>query len=148
MLTVADEERQRVVRDLHDGAQQRLVAAVAILRAALGKFDPADREARALVEQALNDTQGANQELRDLVQGILPSSLSRSGLQGAVRILVGRATLPVRVDVPPDRFAPAIEATADFIISEALTNTFKHAHAQHGCEGRRGSRRAADRSRR
>jgi signal transduction histidine kinase len=148
MLTVADEERQRVVRDLHDGAQQRLVAAVAILRAALGKFDHADREARALVEQALNDTQGANQELRDLVQGILPSSLSRSGLQGAVRILVGRATLPVRVDVPPDRFAPAIEATADFIISEALTNTFKHAHAQHGCEGRRGSRRAADRSRR
>jgi signal transduction histidine kinase len=131
VVAAADDERRRVVRDLHDGAQQRLAATAMTLRAALGNLGSADPSARELVGEALEQAQQANAELRELAQGILPPVLTRGGLQAGVKALVSRMTLPVTVDIPAQRFAPAVESTAYFVISEALTNVIKHAQARH-----------------
>jgi signal transduction histidine kinase len=128
IVAAADEERRRVVRDLHDGAQQRLAAAALMLNSALDRFD--DPDARELVEQARGHTEQANRELRELAHGILPPALTRGGLRAGVKALVSRMTLPVTVDVPAERYPPAIEASAYFIISEALTNVVKHSRAE------------------
>jgi signal transduction histidine kinase len=131
VVAAGDDERRRVVRDLHDGAQQRLATTAMTLRAALANLDEADPSARELVEEALEQAQQANQELRDLAQGILPPVLTHGGLQAGVNALRSRMTLPVTVAVPAQRFAPAVEATAYFVVSEALTNVIKHAQANH-----------------
>ena len=127
VIAAADEERRRVVRDLHDGAQQRLVDAMLVLKLALRRVEDADLEVRALVEQALRETQQANSELGDLAQGILPSVLARLGLKAALPALASRVAPARAVDVPDGRFPPAIEATAYFVVSEALTNAVTHA---------------------
>jgi signal transduction histidine kinase len=128
VVATADETRRRIERDLHDGAQQSLVHAVITLKLARRAVGDASGPAVELVDDALAHAERANEELRDLAHGILPATLSR-GLGAAVETLVSRVRLPVSVDVTDERLAPDLEATAYFIVAEALTNTVKHAHA-------------------
>ena len=128
VIRAADEERRRVVRDLHDGAQQRLVHTVITLKMARDRLDGDDRA--ALVEEALDNARQATQELRELAHGILPSVLTHGGLRAGIEALAARMPVPVETDVPSVRLAPAVEATAYFVTAEALTNVVKHARAR------------------
>jgi signal transduction histidine kinase len=131
VVQAADRERRRLVRDLHDGAQQRLVHTVITLKLALQRLGAeADIPARALVGQALDQAQRATDELRELAHGILPAALVRGGLRAGVDSLASRMPLPVSIDVPATRFPSTVEATAYFVIAEALTNVAKHAQAE------------------
>jgi signal transduction histidine kinase len=129
IVAAADESRRRIERDLHDGAQQRLVHTVIVLKLALRALSSGDADASDLVEEALRHAEQANAELRELAHGILPAALTRGGLRAGVEALVSRVSLPVTVDVPADRLPAVVEATAYFVISEALTNVVKHARA-------------------
>jgi PAS domain S-box-containing protein len=129
LLTEADDARRRVVRDLHDGAQQRLVHAIITLKLAQRALRATDGEAKSLVDEALEQAQQGNVELRELAHGILPSVLTRGGLQAGVDTVVSRVDVPVQLDITNDRFPAEIEASAYFIIAEALTNVVKHARA-------------------
>jgi signal transduction histidine kinase len=129
LLTEADEARRRVVRDLHDGAQQRLVTSIVTLTLARQALRQNDDEAETLVADALEQVQQGNAELRELAHGILPSALAHGGLRAGVGTVVARLNLPVEVDVPVERFPAAIEASAYFVVVEALTNVVKHAQA-------------------
>jgi GAF domain-containing protein len=129
LVTTADETRRRVVRDLHDGAQQRLVQSIVTLKMAQRALEQDDREAESLVAEALEQAERGNAELRALAHGILPTVLTRGGLRAGVDLVLARIDLPVQVDVPADRFAPEIEASAYFIVAEALTNVVKHSLA-------------------
>jgi PAS domain S-box-containing protein len=122
-------ERRRLGRDLHDGAQQRLVNIALGLRLAARALGPEDGDARELVEGALAETQAAIGELRELAAGLHPSVLTHRGLRGALESLTARAPLPVALDVVDARFSPTVEATAYFVVAEALTNVAKHAEA-------------------
>jgi PAS domain S-box-containing protein len=131
LLTEADDARRRVVRDLHDGAQQRLVHTILTLKLAQRAFREDSGEAESLVADALNHAEQGNAELRELAHGILPPVLARGGLKAGVRSVVNRLDLPVEVDVPAERFPEEIEASAYFIVAEALTNVVKHSRAGH-----------------
>jgi signal transduction histidine kinase len=131
LLTAADDARRRIVRDLHDGAQQRLVHTIVTLKLALRAFRRSDREAESLVRNALEHAQRSNEELRELAHGLLPPVLSHGGLRAGIDAVVARLDLPVDVDVPARRFREEIEASGYFIIAEALTNVVKHSHATH-----------------
>jgi transcriptional regulator of acetoin/glycerol metabolism len=131
VVAAGDEARRRIQRDLHDGAQQRLVSTIVALklaRRALADTD-ASGDAVALVDEALEQAQGANKELRELAHGILPTALSSGGLRGGIDALASRVHLPVAVKVTAQRFPEALEATAYFIVVEALTNALRHASA-------------------
>jgi signal transduction histidine kinase len=128
VVATADETRRRIERDLHDGAQQRLVHTVITLKLALRALGDVDPETVELVREALDHAERATAELRDLAHGILPAALSR-GLSAGIETLVTRMRMPVTVDVTRERLPPALEATAYFVVAEALTNTAKHAHA-------------------
>jgi signal transduction histidine kinase len=130
VVATADETRRRIERDLHDGAQQRLVWSVITLKLARRALGDAGGPVARLVEEALEHGERAAAELRDLAQGILPAALSRGGLRAGVEQLVAHVGVPVSVDVTAERLPPALEATAYFIVAEALTNTAKHAHAK------------------
>ena len=129
IVAPADEERRRVVRDLHDGAQQRLVQTIITLREAREALQPNGGLASELVAEALEQAERANVELRELAQGILPSVLTHGGLRAAVGALAARSPVPVEVDVSVDRLGARLEATAYFVIAESLTNVAKHAQA-------------------
>jgi signal transduction histidine kinase len=129
LLTEADDARRRVVRDLHDGAQQRLVHSIISLKLARHALRATDGAAAPLVDEALAQAEQGNVELRELAHGILPSVLTRGGLRAGVGTVVSRIDLPVEVDVTAERFRAEIEASAYFIVAEALTNVVKHAHA-------------------
>jgi PAS domain S-box-containing protein len=129
LVTAADDARRRVVRDLHDGAQQRLVHMIVTLKLAQRAFRQEDGRAEALVGEALGHAERGNAELRELAHGILPAVLTHGGLRVAVDAVVARLDLPVQVDVPAERFPPDVEASAYFIIAEALTNVVKHSRA-------------------
>jgi PAS domain S-box-containing protein len=131
IVAAADEERRRLVRDLHDGAQQRLVHTIVTLTLAQQALQASDEEAASLVGEALEQAKQGNTELRELAHGILPSALTHGGLQAGIDAVLSRLNLPVQLDVPPERFSPEIEASAYFIVAEALTNVVKHAHAEH-----------------
>jgi signal transduction histidine kinase len=121
------DQRRRVERDLHDGAQQRLLALAATIgRARNAAADPATR---ALLEQARDELRQALKELRDLARGIHPAVLEQVGLAAAIETVAEAAPLPVRVLVETDRLDPAVASTAYFVVCEALTNTVKHAAA-------------------
>jgi PAS domain S-box-containing protein len=129
LVTAGDEARRHVVRDLHDGAQQRLVHAIVTLKLAQRAFRAGNGKAESLVEEALQHAQQGNAELRELAHGILPAVLTRGGLRAGVDALVTRLDLPVHVEVSADRLQTEIEASAYFIVAEALTNVAKHSHA-------------------
>jgi PAS domain S-box-containing protein len=129
VVAATAEERQRVVRDLHDGAQQRLVHAVINLKLALREQGPGNEPLHELLVEALGHAEQANSELRELAHGILPAVLTSGGLRAGAEALVSRCSLPVAVDVSRERLPTAIEATAYFVVSEALTNAVKHSGA-------------------
>jgi signal transduction histidine kinase len=129
-LTAADDTRRRLERDLHDGAQQRLVHTVLALKLARQALGDARAPALELVDEALEHAERATAELRDLAHGILPAPLNRGGLRAGIETLVSRLRLPLSVDVTAERLSPALEATAYFIVAEALTNAVKHARAR------------------
>jgi signal transduction histidine kinase len=131
IVAAADEERRRVVRDLHDGAQQRLVHTVVTLKLARRALEDNADAATALVTEALEHAEEATAELRELAHGILPSVLTRGGLRAGVVALASRMPVPVDIGVSVERFPPTVEATAYFIVAEALTNVAKHSHARH-----------------
>jgi signal transduction histidine kinase len=129
VAAASDEARRRIQRDLHDGAQQRLVNTMITLklaRQALGETTGATFE---LLDEALAQAERANSELRELAHGILPIALNHGGLRAGVKALVSRIQIPVSVEVTGERLPTALEAAAYFIIAEALTNTVKHGRA-------------------
>jgi signal transduction histidine kinase/HAMP domain-containing protein len=130
LLTAGDEARRRVVRDLHDGAQQRLVHAILTLKLARSAAQNDGESADSLVAEALDQAEQANAELRELAHGILPAVLARGGLRAGVDALVSRARLPVDVAVAGERLPAEIEASAYFVVAEALTNVVKHSRAR------------------
>jgi signal transduction histidine kinase len=129
IVAATDEERRRVVRDLHDGAQQRLIHTVITLKLARRALERAE-EAVPLVTEALQQAENATEELRELAHGILPAVLTRGGLPAGVEALASRMAIPVDLDVEAERFPTAVEATAYFVVAEALTNVAKHARAR------------------
>ena len=130
ILAAADEERRRIERDLHDGAQQRLVAVTLTLRLAETRLETEPASAAKLVKQAREEAQLAIEELRELARGIHPALLSDHGLAAALEALATRAPVPVQVSgVPADPLCQAVEAAAYFVTAEALTNVAKYAHA-------------------
>jgi PAS domain S-box-containing protein len=126
VVAAADQERRRVVRDLHDGAQQRLVHTIIKLKLAL---EPDEEHPTELVAEALEQAERANVELRELAQGILPSVLTHGGLRAGVEALASQLPVPAEVSVVVDRLPAPVEATAYFVVAESLTNVAKHAHA-------------------
>ena len=131
VVATADEERRRVVRDLHDGAQQRLVHTMVTLKLARRALERDGQEAAALVNEALAHAETGMDELRELAHGILPSVLTHGGLRAGVRALASRMLIPVETEVSVDRLDGAVEATAYFTVAEALTNVAKHSQADH-----------------
>jgi signal transduction histidine kinase len=131
VVAAGDDALRRIRRDLHDGAQRGLVNTIVTLTEARTALEAAgvSGPARELVDEALAHARTANYELRELAHGILPSALTRGGLRGGIEALVSRARLPVSVKVTAQRLPPALEATAYFIVAEALTNAVRHADA-------------------
>jgi signal transduction histidine kinase len=131
IIAAADEERRRVVRDLHDGAQQRLVHTVVTLKLARRALGQGRDDARALLDEGLQHARSATRELGELAHGILPSVLTEGGLRAGVLSLTSRMPIPVETEVLIERMPDAVEATAYFIVAEALTNVVKHSQAAH-----------------
>jgi signal transduction histidine kinase len=130
IIEAADAERRRIERDLHDGAQQRLVALALTLRMAEKRAAEGDPESSELVRKASDEAGLALKDLRDLARGIHPAILTNRGLTAALEDLAGRASIPVRiVEAPRERFPDPVEATAYFVVSECLANVDKHAEA-------------------
>jgi signal transduction histidine kinase len=131
IVAAGDAERKRVERDLHDGAQQRLVSLTLALRLAKLKLgDDGDPELRLSLDQASDEARSALSELRELARGIHPQILTEAGLGSAIESLADRSSVDVAVDLGTDqRFSPAVEATAYFVVSEALANVAKYAAA-------------------
>jgi signal transduction histidine kinase len=129
LLAAGDDARRRLVRDLHDGAQQRLVHAVITLKLAQRAVHEDRSDTETHLAEALVTAERAMAELRELAHGILPSVLTHGGLRAGVGAFVSRLDLVVDVDVMSDRLPQDIEASAYFIVAEALTNVVKHAQA-------------------
>jgi signal transduction histidine kinase len=131
-VDAAEAERRRIERDLHDGAQQRLVAVAMTLGRAKSKLSGEDQSALAeLIDEAHSDAKLAVSELRDLARGIYPAVLGDRGLDAALSALAARSPVPVDVEVNVDPRPPAaVETTAYFIVGESLTNIAKHADAK------------------
>jgi signal transduction histidine kinase len=130
IVEAGDLERRRVERDLHDGAQQRLISLSLELRVARNALgEDADPAVRRSLERAADEATAALAELRDLALGIHPLILTESGLGAAVESLADRSTVDVTVDVGPERYPAAVEGAAYFVISEALANIAKYAKA-------------------
>jgi signal transduction histidine kinase len=130
VVDAAEAERTRIERDLHDGAQQRLVALAMNLGRARARYDTDPEAARALLDEAHTDAKHALVELRDLARGLHPAVLTDRGLDAALSGLAGRSPVPVTLDVRVEpRCNPTIEAIAYFVVSEALANIAKHAGA-------------------
>jgi signal transduction histidine kinase len=131
LVEASDEARRRIERDLHDGAQQRLVVAALELSMLDRKLDRDPEAARAMLGRAREQLATGLSELRDLARGIHPTVLTERGLEAALTDLAGRAPVPVELSVAvPGRLDPTIEAAAYFLVSEALTNVAKYARAE------------------
>ena len=132
VVVSAEAERRRIERDLHDGAQQRLVALAMNLGRAKARFGEDPEGAKVLLDEAHTEAKAALTELRDLARGLHPAVLTDRGLDAALSGLAARAPLPVVVEVDPalgERPVPVIDAIAYFVVAEALTNVAKHARA-------------------
>jgi signal transduction histidine kinase len=132
MLRIGLEERRRLERDLHDGAQQRLVSMALNIRLARAKLNEDPLAADRLLESAGTELDSALEELRELARGIHPAVLSDRGLGTALETLASRAPVPVELaDLPEERLPEAVELAAYFVVAEALTNVAKYAKASH-----------------
>ena len=130
IVAATDAERRRIERDLHDGAQQRLVSLAMNLGMARARFTSAPGPVREAIADAHDEAVLALSEMREFIRGLHPAVLNDRGLDAALSGLAARAPLPVRVRVDAPRPAsPSVEAVAYFIVSEALTNVVKHAQA-------------------
>jgi signal transduction histidine kinase len=129
-VDAADAERRRIERDLHDGAQQRLTSLALKLGIARGTLTGPPSPAHATIAQAHDEAKQALVELRELVRGMHPSVLHERGLDAALSGIAARSPVPVRLRVElPERVGRAVEAVAYYVVSEALTNAARHAHA-------------------
>ena len=126
----AEAERRRIERDLHDGAQQRLVALAMGLGTARERLEADPESGRRLVADAHEEAKAALREIRDLVRGIHPVILEDRGLDAALSAVVARSPVPVTLSVEvAERPSAAVESTAYFVVTEALANVARHAHA-------------------
>ena len=128
VVATADETRRRLQRDVHDGAQQRLVHTIIALKLALQAVRAGEPSAD-LLNEALVNAERANHELRDIVHGILPASLTHGGLRVALDSLVDDLAIAVDLRVDAPRLPTSVETTAYFIVAEAMTNVVKHSRA-------------------
>jgi signal transduction histidine kinase len=127
----ADAERRRIERDLHDGAQQRLVALAMNLGRAKSRYDEDPEAARNMLDEAHSEAKQALVELRNLARGIHPAVLTDRGLDAALSGLAGRSPVPVTVEIDVGvRPSRTVEAIAYFVVAEALTNIAKHSQAK------------------
>jgi signal transduction histidine kinase len=130
LVEVGDAERQRLERNLHDGAQQRLVSVALGLNMVAGKLESDPETARSLLSGAQTELARGLEELRELARGIHPVVLTERGLGPALDALAARAPLPIDVrTVPDERLSPPVEAAAYYVVAEAITNVAKYAHA-------------------
>jgi signal transduction histidine kinase len=130
VVDAADAERRRIERDLHDGAQQRLVSLAVNLGLAKATLTGLPEEARQVIDHAHAEAKEAIAELSNLVRGLHPAVLEDRGLDAALSGLATRVPVPVRVRVTMERRPPpAVESVAYFVVSEALTNVTKHSQA-------------------
>jgi signal transduction histidine kinase len=132
IVEAADAARRKIERDLHDGAQQRLVAMALDVRVAKARLAKDPESAGAFLDKLGDELAQASAELRELARGIHPAVLTERGLAPAIETLASRATVPVEiVAMPAERLPAVVEATAYFTVSEALTNVAKYANASH-----------------
>jgi signal transduction histidine kinase len=132
MLQIGLEERRRLERDLHDGAQQRLVSMALNIRLARAKLNEDPFAAEQLLASAGEELESALEELRELARGIHPAVLTDRGLGTALQTLANRAPVPVDLgELPDERLPEAVELAAYFVVAEALTNVAKYAEASH-----------------
>jgi len=132
LVEAGDAERRRLTRDLHDGAQQRLVSLMIELKLARSRFDTDPDLARKLLDSAVDNAAAAVDDLRDLAAGIHPAVLSQRGLDAAIESLATRASFPVELESRLDARLPLpVETAAYFVVAEALTNVAKYANASH-----------------
>jgi signal transduction histidine kinase len=129
VVATADETRRRLQRDVHDGAQQRLVQTIITLKLALDGV-PREDPVHAQLAEALYHAERANADLRDVVHGILPAALTQGGLRTGVQSLIADLGFPVGLDFDAPRLPAEAETTAYFVVAEALTNVVKHAGAR------------------
>jgi signal transduction histidine kinase len=130
VVAAADESRRRIERDLHDGAQQRLVSVALALSAAQATLPPELGELRAELSETASGLADALEDLREIARGIHPAILSEGGLGPALKTLARRAAVPVQLDIRVKRRLPeAVGVAAYYVVSEALTNAAKHARA-------------------
>jgi signal transduction histidine kinase len=130
IMEAGDAERRRLERDLHDGAQSRLVGLALLLRSARTRA-AADAELAQLLDRAQDELQTSLEELRELARGIHPAVLTDRGLEPALHSLVSRAPVPVTLDIADQRLPGPVESAAYFVVSEALANVAKYARATH-----------------
>ena len=130
IVAAADAARRRIERDLHDGAQQRLVSLALYLREAQAATPPATVELAGRLEGAVAEVNGVLEELREIARGVHPAVLTKSGLRSALRALARRSAVPVSLDLQvTGRLAEPVEIAAYYTVAEALTNIAKHARA-------------------
>jgi PAS domain S-box-containing protein len=129
LVSASDAARQRVTRDLHDGAQQRFVSTLINLQLAEQKWESEPQRARDLVSRAVRDARRGIEDLREIAAGLHPAVLTQRGLAAAIGTLAAQLPIPVELEVPDQRLPAPIEASVYFFCCEALTNVVKHAHA-------------------
>jgi signal transduction histidine kinase/uncharacterized protein YoaH (UPF0181 family) len=130
IVAAGDQARRRIERDLHDGPQQRLVSVMLDLRAAEAAEPPPPPQLEARLARVADGLAGALDDLRETSRGIHPAILSEGGLGAALKTLTRRSVVPVELDVQvPGRLPEPVETAAYYVVSEALTNAAKHAHA-------------------
>jgi signal transduction histidine kinase len=129
LVKAGDEQRRKLERNLHDGAQQRLVSVALMLRLAQAKLNPDQAATLELLDEASRELANGLAELREIARGLHPAILVDHGLKRALETLAARLSVPVYVDAPDERLPDHIEATAYYLVSEALTNVVRHADA-------------------
>jgi signal transduction histidine kinase len=129
-VAAGDATRRRIQQNLHHGPQQRLVNAVLALKMARLELGDETGPAVELLDEAIAQAESASRELHELSRGLLPAALTRNGLRGALEVLISHVSVPVTVEVTNLRLSAELEATAYFIIVEALSNTVEHARAE------------------
>ena len=129
LIEADDAARRQLARDLHDGAQQQLIICLTQLQRAQHKWSDDPARAKELLDAGLRAAEYTLASLRELAGGIHPTILTNRGLGAAVEELAVRQPLPVATEITDTRFAAPLEASVYFLVSEALTNVVKHAHA-------------------